>query len=89
MGKRGAPAKFCFQACCWGEAVPTVLQLDKVFRQSDMTFVDVLNRLRFGQCDRQAEQLLRQCVGRTLPSRDGIEPTKLHSTKRRHTLHAI
>lgn len=79
VNKRGH-AKFCFEALTWPRCVPQVLELTRVFRQSDMDFIDILNKIRFGDCDSECTALLRTCINRRLPS-DGIEPTKLHALK--------
>jgi len=39
---------FCFESDIWGECVPTIINLTKIFRQTDMEFQSLLNRLRVG-----------------------------------------
>ncbi|PRW56986.1 DNA helicase ATP-dependent [Chlorella sorokiniana] len=68
---------FCFQCPAWHRCNLECRVLTKVWRQSDQTFVSILNAVRFG--DNSAAQRLFQQCRRPLAERDGIKPTQLFS----------
>ncbi|PRW58054.1 ATP-dependent DNA helicase PIF1 [Chlorella sorokiniana] len=71
--------KFCFEAESWARCVHECCFLSKVFRQADNEFVEMLARIRSGDCPRdKLSHLLRTCQ-RPLPVEDGILPTKLYT----------
>jgi hypothetical protein len=44
--------------------------------------VRALAELRVGQCSTSIDAMFRRCVGRELPTHDGIEPTQLYATRK-------
>ena len=62
----GAPVKYCFQAESWEECVPHKYELTRIYRQqSDPGFASVLQEIRVGRCDRDAQCALEACIRRT------------------------
>ena len=47
--RQAGDLNFAFDAKCWGTAIAEHVQLTQVFRQSDNTFVKLLNQIRVGQ----------------------------------------
>ncbi|KAJ2919332.1 hypothetical protein MD484_g1111, partial [Candolleomyces efflorescens] len=74
------PAQFAFEAEKWTACVGRPMMLNKVFRQKDQRFVDMLNEMRFGEL--QPETILAfQNLSRKVQYTDGIEPTELYSMR--------
>ena len=69
---------FAFQADCWDESFDVQVELTHVFRQSDMTFVNMLNEIRRGVCSPATLHRLRQCLGPSDGASNGIEMTRLY-----------
>ena len=73
---------FVFQSRAWQKAQLTVIQLEKVFRQTNTDFKKVLHEIRFGKVTKEALAFLKQCE-RPLPdTQSGITATTLYATKR-------
>jgi ATP-dependent exoDNAse (exonuclease V) alpha subunit len=64
--KYDTPRPFAFQAAAWERGKVQTELLQEVFRQSDATFAEHLNRLRVGDLTPQAEDFFAACVGREL-----------------------
>lgn len=73
---------FCFQARQWKEANFRVVELDRVFRQENQEFVDVLKHIRTGRVTTTVRKFLSQCVRPLPPNKFGVRPTILHSRNR-------
>ena len=79
----GADRKFCFQSEIWEEAgllLPTGnILLKEIVRQTDKSFIKLLNEIRIGNLPDDMIALLDACVvGRKALPVDGIIPTKLY-----------
>lgn len=78
---------YAFGARCWSEAKLAVVNLTQPFRQSDdPAFFRLLNTIRLGKLDADAEAVLRRCESaRTPPAQPppgappAIVPTRLHT----------
>lgn len=68
--------KFCFEAATWDETISLSVNLTRVFRQKDQTFVDMLNEMRFGKLSPDSIQRFKK-LSRPIIYDDGIEPTEL------------
>ena len=55
-----------------------IVNLTKVFRQSDETFVNLLHSIRLGEASSSDLDILRQRVDVKLDCSDGIQPTRLY-----------
>lgn len=76
------PTCFAFEASCWPNLFPSsnVISLQKVFRQSQTSFISLLTRLRKGEVADSDTVLLRSCERPILYS-DGVEPVSLMASK--------
>lgn len=74
----GQPVVFAFQAQCWDSLIPLDNQHDltKVYRQTDDTFVKLLEKMRFGTVNSSDADILRG-LSRKLEYEDRIEPVGL------------
>lgn len=75
--KTTRPGKtFAFQADCWDRVVTNKVNLTKVFRQKDPTFVTMLNEMRFGNLSQRSIETFARLARR--PNYDAdIVPTEL------------
>jgi ATP-dependent DNA helicase PIF1 len=75
---------FAFETPAWTNAAIQLVELRTVVRQSgDCTFIDLLNRVRVGECTKEISDILEEChVSRKDVPTDGILPTKLYCTNR-------
>ena len=69
--------KFAFECKLWEECAFDNILLTKVYRQSDVVFVNLLNDLRVGRVSEQSSNLLRGAA-RSLDKSDPVEPTQLY-----------
>ncbi|XP_036295054.1 ATP-dependent DNA helicase PIF1 [Pipistrellus kuhlii] len=70
------PPQFCFQAKSWRRCVSVTLELTKVWRQADQTFVSLLQAVRLGRCSKEVTRQL-QATATHKVGRDGIVATRL------------
>ena len=73
--------KFCFESENWNSCFNTKIQLKKIFRQSDDTYINILTQIREGTIKRSSVNILSEYVNRKLSDNLLIEPTKLFPTK--------
>ncbi len=61
---------FCFESPLWLETFPSanVVQLKKIFRQTDEAYTAILNQIRVGKLYKSALETLTPHIGKTLPS---------------------
>jgi hypothetical protein len=79
VAKRGdAPFEFAFEAKSWSRVIPNrnVVNLKKIFRQSDRHFIMILEAMRRGVISRADEQVLKD-LKRSVRYDDGIDPVEL------------
>ncbi|XP_015996556.2 ATP-dependent DNA helicase PIF1 isoform X2 [Rousettus aegyptiacus] len=74
--KGSQPPQFCFQAKSWRKCVPVTLELTKVWRQADQTFISLLQAVRLGRCSDEVTRQL-QATATHKVGRDGIVATRL------------
>lgn len=71
---------FFFQSYSWHKANFKVVELDQVFRQQNVQFIDALQDIRRAQISPITTEFLRKNCQRPLPPNEfGIRPTILHS----------
>ncbi|XP_066930570.1 ATP-dependent DNA helicase PIF1-like [Clytia hemisphaerica] len=68
--------RFAFETDAWKNCIHKTVVLDKVFRQKELGFVSLLNRLRVGSYTKLDIEVLQKC-NKTLFPNDGIKPTCL------------
>ena len=71
---------FCFESPQWAPTFPTVIQLKKIFRQTDQAYTAILNQIRVGKLFKSALETLTPHIGKTLP--DTFVPTILLPRRR-------
>jgi ATP-dependent DNA helicase PIF1 len=59
---------FCFESPAWSGAFPVVVQLKKIFRQTDLAYTAILNQIRVGKLFKSALETLTPHIGKTLPA---------------------
>lgn len=71
--------RFCFEAICWNKCIKRTVYLNEIMRQGDITFQEVLNKVRVGKIDKQVKDVLNSRIGAILHNEFGIKPTCLYS----------
>lgn len=69
-------ARFCFESSVWNATFPRTVQLSQIFRQSDNTYIKLLNRLRKGIITTSMNQAL--CSRVIPPSTNELGSVRLH-----------
>jgi len=75
-----ADMAFCFESSEWTNTFPCVVQLKKIFRQTDQAYTAILNQIRVGKLFKSALEILTPHIGKTLP--DTFVPTILLPRRR-------
>ncbi|XP_046605995.1 ATP-dependent DNA helicase PIF1 [Neodiprion virginianus] len=68
--------KFCFQSKSWRECVKHTFELQKVHRQTDPTFINILNNVRIGRVTDEIAKILVATSSQQI-EKDGILATRL------------
>ena len=71
---------FCFESPQWNNTFSVIIQLTKIFRQTDQAYTKVLNQIRVGRLTKSAYELLLPHIGKTLP--ETFKPTILLPRRR-------
>lgn len=72
---------FCFESFTWDITIDKIFYFDKIIRQNNIEFQNVLNKIRIGNIDKDVKEVLESCRNRKLENKDGIIPTLLFSKK--------
>ena len=75
-----AEIAFCFESPQWAPTFPAVIQLKKIFRQTDEAYTAILNQIRVGKLYKSALETLTPHIGKPLP--DTFVPTILLPRRR-------
>jgi ATP-dependent DNA helicase PIF1 len=70
---------FCFEAESWKNCITNTIYLNKIFRQCDDKFQNILTKLRLGIVDKEVKDTLNGCINKKLENDFGIKPTMLFS----------
>ncbi|GAA5903502.1 DEAD/DEAH box helicase [Sporobolomyces salmoneus] len=71
--------RFVFETDAWAECNFKIMELTKVFRQSDPEFIRVLEKIRRGHCDQECIDLFKTCgSGLAAGGAIQIRPTNLY-----------
>jgi len=74
---------YCFESAAWRTCKFVNIELTKVFRQSDLQFLQALHEIRRGNAGGpEATRLLREATARVLAPEDGLRPTVLYCVNR-------
>jgi ATP-dependent DNA helicase PIF1 len=81
IGERGdaESKKFCFQCPEWNQIFRprNQIQLTHIFRQTDSTYINVLNQVRVGVIKKKSVAILEKCVGKKIDPDLVSTPTRL------------
>ena len=74
-----ASQSFCFESSEWNNIFPrsSIIQLHKIFRQTDNEYTTILNQIRKGEIKQKTCRILEKYVHRQIPADLVSEPTKL------------
>jgi ATP-dependent DNA helicase PIF1 len=84
--KNDQDLKYCFHSQTWQQLNLQSIILDQVFRQSDLDFIKILNKIRFGNIDCEVKQVLGDRLLANDPS-PSVMPTIL--TSHNHKVESI
>ena len=76
----GNSDSFIFDAECWERCIDEVVVLEKIMRQENKEFQNVLNEVRVGVVSRKGMEMLNSRVGAKLKNELGILPTRIYTT---------
>lgn len=76
VGKGTSQVKFAFEAQLWSQTIKRTFNLNKVFRQKDQQFVDMLNEMRFGRLSQESIARFKS-LSRPINDEDGLGATEL------------
>lgn len=72
--------KFVFESPKWNETLDCVIFLNTIYRQSDPTFQEMLEEIRFGYVSDKTDTLLKSRLNLDF-SKEEIQPTKIFTRK--------
>jgi ATP-dependent DNA helicase PIF1 len=87
IGTEGEPEteQFCFESPLWNSvfSAENHVELKTMFRQTDPTYIHILQQVRYGNLDEEGRKMLRGYVNRKLDTEKlhGIVPTKLFALR--------
>jgi len=87
IGTEGEPEteQFCFESPLWNSVFSkdNHVELKTMFRQTDPTYIHILQQIRYGNLDEEGCKILREYVNRKLDTEKlhGIVPTKLFALR--------
>eukprot|EP01138_Halocafeteria_seosinensis_P013230 gb/GECG01013512.1/.p1 GENE.gb/GECG01013512.1/~~gb/GECG01013512.1/.p1 ORF type:complete len:499 (+),score=33.81 gb/GECG01013512.1/:1-1497(+) len=81
VAKLGQCTRYAFESPHWEEAIGECVHLQRVYRQTDRRFLDILNRIRVGNVQQEDLQMLNGRYRATLHNGYGILPTQLCTHK--------
>jgi ATP-dependent DNA helicase PIF1 len=70
-----------FEGTAWKELSPKVFTLDKIMRQQNETFAEMVSKVRLGKCTSDVCEYF-ESLSRDIEYYDGIEPVRLYSIRR-------
>ena len=68
-------SKFCFESELWDITFPNIIELTKIYRQTDKQFSKILNQIRIGRVKKSSLKLLQSRI-KNFPKSD-IKPTMI------------
>lgn len=77
---RDLKAAYCFQSPLWKQGKFLSISLNTNYRQSDPTFLNILNKVRIGNIDAEVNKILTDQMDHTL--NESIKPVKLFPFKK-------
>jgi ATP-dependent DNA helicase PIF1 len=74
---------YCFETPEWKEANIYTVYFKQIHRQSDLEFIDTLQKIRLGISDQETSSVLMSRFKKSLENKNGILPTQLYPTRDR------
>ena len=71
---------FCFESPLWKKTINDVIELKKIFRQTDDVYANILNRIRVGRLSKSSFDILNRQVNKPMP--ETFKPTILLPRKK-------
>jgi ATP-dependent DNA helicase PIF1 len=71
---------FCFESPLWKKTINDVIELKKIFRQTDDVYTNILNRIRVGRLSKTSFDILNRQVNKPMP--ETFKPTILLPRKK-------
>ena len=72
---------YCFETPEWKEANIYTVYFKQIHRQSDLEFIETLQKIRLGVSDQETSSVLMSRFKKTLDNKNGILPTQLYPTR--------
>ena len=79
ISKEGEELKYCFESEMWNTIFHSTIELKKIFRQTDLNYIKMLNQIRVGKLSKKSYELLKSRLNIPLPK--DFEPPILHSSR--------
>lgn len=73
---------FIFELALWNELNLETIELKRVFRQDNQSFVDLLNRMRLGCLTSQDLKIIQQRIGANVSCPNGMKPMMLYALRK-------
>jgi ATP-dependent DNA helicase PIF1 len=73
--------EFCYESFSWDITIQKTFYFNEIIRQKEVSFQNVLNKIRIGIVDDEVKNTIDSCLNRKLENKDGIVPTLLFSKK--------
>lgn len=75
--------EFCFESFIWDNLIENTFYFKEVLRQTDDTFLNILNQIRMGIISEEAKEILNSRLhNKLIVDKNGIIPTVLYSKKK-------
>jgi ATP-dependent DNA helicase PIF1 len=74
---------YCFETPEWKEANIYTVYFKQIHRQSDLEFIETLQKIRLGISDQETSSVLMSRFKKSLENKSGILPTQLYPTRDR------
>ena len=85
VGNRDEPEtmQYCFESPLWNETFKpeNIIQLKKIFRQTDLVYTKILNQIREGKLKKSSNEILQNLVKKQINPDDIVQPTKIFPTR--------
>uniref|UniRef100_A0A6C0JFQ3 AAA+ ATPase domain-containing protein n=1 Tax=viral metagenome TaxID=1070528 RepID=A0A6C0JFQ3_9ZZZZ len=81
IGRTLSESQYCFESDNWNSVFHEQIELDKVFRQSDPSYIQILSQVRSGKLTTSSVDILNRYVGRQIPTNTDIKPTIILPTR--------
>ncbi|GAB5356326.1 hypothetical protein AAMO2058_000281100 [Amorphochlora amoebiformis] len=78
----GGGRNFAFFSSAWKKCKFKIIELKKIFRQKNIEFQNMLNKIRLGRMTPEVIKMLNSRVKAPIRCENGIKATKLYPTKR-------